>query len=55
MLLLWGPLKSVISDILSEISEESFKLSELLIGHNSELSEHVLVFVIFNLLLNWNL
>ena len=37
MLLLQIPLKSVISEMLSEITE----LSELLIGHWSEFTEHI--------------
>ena len=37
MLLLQSPLKSVISDMLSEIT----KLPELLIGHWSEFFEHI--------------
>ena len=48
MFLLQSPLKLVISDILSEVTE----LSELLIGHQSEFAEHIFVFVICNLFLN---
>ena len=48
MLLLQKPLKSVISDILSEKNQ----LSELLIRHWSEITEHIWVFVIYNLFIN---
>lgn len=49
MLLLQNPLKSVISDMLSGKNQ----LSDLLMAHWSEITEHIWVFVICNLFINW--